>query len=92
MHPSKTSQSSKTPPGIFSTLAYLLTSKDNLFKSHPFMMVLTDLMARLTTRSFHLEANLVPMQQARAFLTSSSLLKSMGIEISFKILSPSFKA
>lgn len=92
MTPSKTSQSSKAPPGIFSTLAYLFTSSDNLFESHPVIIILTDFIARSTTKLFHLEANLVPIQQLKAFLTYSSLLKSIGSEISFKIFNPSYSA
>lgn len=89
MTPSRTRQSSKRPPGIFSTLAYLLTSKVSLEGSHPERMILTDLIARSTMRLFHLAANLVPMQDWSAPLTSSSLLKLMGMAISSRILSPS---
>jgi len=92
MTPSNTQLSSKLPPGIFSTFAYLFTSKDNLLISHPDMIFLTALIDKSTTKLFHLAANLVPIQHDNAFLTSSSLLKSIGVEISFKIFNPSFKA
>jgi len=92
MTPLRTSHSSKSPPGIFSTLAYLLTSKDSLFISHPLNIILTDFIAKSTIRFCHLAANLVPMQHNKAFFTSSSLLKSIGTEISFSIFNPSYKA
>jgi len=46
--------------------------------SHPERIILTDLRARSTTKLDHLAANLVPIQDYKAYLTSSSLLKSIG--------------
>ena len=90
--PLRTSHSSNSPPGIFSTLAYLFTSKDNLFISQPLNIILTDFIAKSTIKFCHLAANFVPIQHNKAFFTSSSLLKSIGTEISLSIFNPSYKA
>ena len=55
-------------------------------------MILTDLMAKSIIKLFHLAANLVPIHDYKAPLTSSSLLKSIGTAIYSKILSPSLRA
>jgi hypothetical protein len=90
--PSKTSESSKVPPGIFSTLAYLLISKFNLLIFPPLTIVLTDLIESYATNFPHLEANLVPTQDSKAYITSSSLFTLISIANSLIIFKDSSRA
>jgi hypothetical protein len=60
--------------------------------SHPLNIILTDLIAKSISKLFHLAANLVPIQDYNAPLTSSSLEKLMGIAIYSKIFNPSLSA
>ena len=82
MTPSKTSDSSSVPPGIFSTLAYLLISRLSFFLAPYLMTILVALMVKLEMSFPHLEANLVPIQFCKAERTSSSLEISIGLEMS----------
>ena len=67
--PYNTSQSSRVPPGIFSTLAYLLIYKFNLLLVPALITVFVALIVRLEINFPHLLANLVPIQHWSAFKT-----------------------
>lgn len=76
--PSRTTLSSKVPPGIFSTLAYLFKSRVNLLVLAALCTILTAFKLKSVIIFPHLEANLVPIQETKALLISSSLLISIG--------------
>lgn len=80
--PSKTSDSSRVPPGIFSTFAYLLISRLSLFLAPYLMTILVALIVKFEMSLPHLLANFVPIQFCRAFMTYSSLDVSIGLEMS----------
>lgn len=60
--PSKTSDYSKVPPGIFYTLAYLLISKLSLFLAPSLITIFVALIVKFEMSFPHLLANLVPIQ------------------------------
>lgn len=80
--PSRTSDYSKVPPGIFSTLAYLLISRLSLFLAPYLITILVALIVKFEISLPHLLANLVPIQFWRAIKTYSSFEVSIGLDTS----------
>lgn len=68
--PSRTSDSSRVPPGIFSTFAYLLISRLSFFFAPYLITILVALMVRFEINFPHLLANFVPIQFCKALRTS----------------------
>lgn len=92
MTPSRTLLSSISPPGTFSTRAYLLVSTSVLPVPTSHDTVRTAFRARPHMRSDHLETNLVPMdEEIRPYMALSSLI-SIGREISSVIWRASDRA
>lgn len=92
MTPSSTVLSSISPPGIFSTRAYLLMSTSCLSAPTCFDTVRTAVRARLHIMSDHLETNLVPMDEEIRPYICSSLVVSTGMETSWMTSSASARA
>ena len=90
--PSRTQHSSSVPPGIFSTFAYLLSSRFSLLTLPPLMTTSAAWRAMSEMREPQRKANLVPMQDYRAFIKLSLRVVSTLMAISSRMASASLRA
>ena len=84
MTPLSTRESSTSPPGIFSTLAYRLMSI-SLRPPSSMCTVFTASSARLTISSEKREMNLVPVQLCTSSVSFAVSLRSSGMDISVSV-------